>query len=550
MLNPLSTKNTGTYLLPISALLSVIAGVSLWLAAPPRGLWPAALVGIACLWAVVRYAHMRSAFGWGFVAGFTYFYLLFDWAQVAAEMVLSRVALAAIEALFFGVLALLWAGIWRWEKRRASAFAVALALVGSGAAWAGIEELRSSVPFGGLPWGLLGYTLVDSPLAHLAPLGSTELVGAVAVIGAIAAALAVRNALHVHLLRAVLAGLVTVVAVCAPLSVPLTFAQPSEHLPFTEVRAAIVQGNAPRIGTVAAADWSPIVTANHVQAARQLLSQKPELILLPESTSEIDYRTDESARAALTGLAQDAGVPLMLGTQYYYQESEDWLRTNDYVVQYPNGQLPKASDTYSKQHPVPFGEYIPLRSMLSGLAPKLKDISVDMVPGKKPAQLAVKLARGEVRVVVPICFEVAYAGIVSAGITGSATPAALPTFGQAAPESALAPASLLVVPTSNVTFGDSDEAAQQFQITRFRAIENARTAVQVSTMGVSGVARPDGSVVYHTQLFQQDARVLSLPLYDSVTPAAATYSERVIVTYILLALCAVWAVAGWRHQQR
>lgn len=500
-----------------------MAGVSLSAAGAPRSWWPAALIGIAALWWAVRRSTWLRAFACGFVAGCVFFYLHFDWAFTATGLIAARILLAAVEAVFLGIVAALWAGVWRSSRTHRSGLATLAALLASAVIWVGSEVIRSMLPFGGLPWGLLGYLLVDSPLVHMAPLGSTELVGGVGVVCALSGALAVQNALRMHPWRSLKAAFLCVAMLIAPLCVPLS-------APTTgTVNVAIVQGNAPRLGTVPDSSWSTITTNNHVQAARSVASGeqlRPDLIVLPESTSDDDYRVAGYPHTLIMDLAREAGVPLLLGTQRYFAEHGRQMRTNDYVVQYPDAVVPTADDTYSKQHPVPFGEYVPLRAMVEKLTDKVDQISIDMVAGEKPAQLKVQLPGRDVSVAVPICFEVAYSAIVSQGVAG---------------------AELLVVPTSNVTFGDSHEAFQQFAITRFRAIENARSAIQVSTMGTSGVVTPEGRVQYQTNLFEQDARVLPVSLHAQVTLAAKSYQLRTVIVLVGFTVASLWAIAGLRR---
>ncbi|MDD7686451.1 MAG: apolipoprotein N-acyltransferase [Actinomycetaceae bacterium] len=498
-------------------LLSVAAGVGLWAAGAPRSWWVCALIGVALLWFTVYRATWPRAFFWGFVAGFVFFYLHCDWAVTASGLLAARVVLAGIEAVFIGVVTALWAGIWRFRRVHHAGVMTLAALGASALVWVGSEVLRSMLPFGGLPWGLLGYLLVDSPLVHLAPLGSTELVGAAGVVCAISGALAVRNAVTIHPFRTLKAAVLCIAVVLIPLLVPL-------HAPASgQLKVAVVQGNAPHLGSVPDSAWSTITTENQVQAAQSVLKEHPDLFVLPESTSDYDYRVEQYPHDLIMGLARDAGVPLLLGTQRYFTEHGRQLRTNDYVVQYPDGSLPAVEDTYSKQHPVPFGEYVPLRNVVEKLTAKIEEISIDMVAGEKPAQLAVHLPDRDLKVAVPICFEVAYSAIVSQGAASS---------------------ELLVVPTSNVTFGYSSEALEQFAITKFRAIENGRTAIQVSTMGTSGVVTPNGTVQYQTGLFERDARVVTVPLYRHVTPAASSYQLRMVIVLMGSIAASLWGIWG------
>ena len=81
-----------------------------------------------------------------------------------------------------------------------------------------------------------------------------------------------------------------------------------------------------------------------------------------------------------------------------------------------------------------------------------------------------------------ICFEVAYDNLVR--------------------DTVRAGAQLIVVQTNNATFGYTDESVQQLAMSRVRAVESGRAVVHVSTVGVSALIRPDGSVIQHTQLFR------------------------------------------------
>ncbi|HEX5427025.1 MAG TPA: apolipoprotein N-acyltransferase, partial [Pedococcus sp.] len=66
-------------------------------------------------------------------------------------------------------------------------------------------------------------------------------------------------------------------------------------------------------------------------------------------------------------------------------------------------------------------------------------------------------------------------------------------------------------------FGYTAESEQQFAISRIRAIEHGRSVVHVSTVGVSGFIRPDGTYVDKTSLFTQAARLGSPVVRTEVT---------------------------------
>jgi apolipoprotein N-acyltransferase len=108
------------------------------------------------------------------------------------------------------------------------------------------------------------------------------------------------------------------------------------------------------------------------------------------------------------------------------------------------------SQIYSKNHLVPFGEYVPLRSFLANLITRFDQIPNDFVPGEGPGVFDVSgMQVGDV-----ICFEVAYSNHIYETINAGAQ--------------------VITVQTNNATYGNTTQPEQQFAITRFRAIETQR----------------------------------------------------------------------------
>ncbi|MFC5370114.1 apolipoprotein N-acyltransferase [Arcanobacterium bovis] len=489
-----------------ATLLSICAGVALYCAAPPLNWWPLAFLGVACLW-LVSSGGLFTRFCLGTLAGFVYFYLLCDWAALAARTELARLALALSQGVFFGVLLIAWTYSHRGYKdflARKPLAGIFLVATTDSVLWVLVEQCRGMVPFGGMPWGSLGYSLVDSPLVNLSPWGSIQLVDFVAVFCAVLAA----NVICALRARAVFSA---ITALTVPLVVLILPSFIGNAVPGSaSVRIGVVQGNVPDESKLGPGESRAlIVTQHHAQATRKILSQRPDIILWPESASDRDIRQDPEAKNIVDTLMKDSGgVPIMLGTQKYVGDT----RTNDYVAINGDGVV----GTYSKQHPVPFGEYLPFRTTIERIVPEAKKISVDMVPGNSAAQLKVRAGKTDIVAAVPICFEVAYSRIVAQGALG---------------------ANLLVVPTNNASFGRSGEPLQQLAMTRFRAIEHGKSAIQVSTSGTSAVISARGVVRYQTDLFEQSATVIDVPLISTQTVATRTAELLEYLCFALGVLC-------------
>ncbi|MCM2580306.1 apolipoprotein N-acyltransferase, partial [Streptomyces meridianus] len=151
--------------------------------------------------------------------------------------------------------------------------------------------------------------------------------------------------------------------------------------------------------------------------------------------------------------------------------------------------------SYTKQHPVPFGEYVPFRDQLSKVISRLQQVPRDFWPGDRTGVLDAGGARiGDV-----ICFEVAYDEIVH--------------------ETVRAGARALVVQTNNATYGRTGQPDQQLAMSELRAVEHGRAVITAATSGISAVVAPDGTVQQRTEEFTRDVLTARIPLRDDTTLA-------------------------------
>lgn len=496
---------------------SGLTGMLLYAAFAPIAFGPAAIAGIALLAVTTSRRRAAASFLLGWLAGFIFFALLFSWTLEATGEWLPRLALAAVEALYIGATAVGWRLIAlarsRLPRARGSLASAFLSDLACAAVWVAFEQLRGEWPFGGMPWGTLAFSQGETPLLRLAPWGSTQLVGFTVVLIGLLAARAGTYLAGANLFSSSVAALLALAFFVAPVAVP---AQSSAG---EKITVGFAQGEvAPASAPLEWRERALGVTANLARASQAMTPGKIDLLLWPESASDIDIREDPEAREVVDGVAARLGVPILLGTQRYWEDpasgAQDGFsvsrRTNDYVVFTAQGEI---SGAYTKQHPVPFGEYMPYRDFFRQFSAAVDLVSVDMIPGSLPAVLDVPLGERTVRVATPICFEVAYNDISARAVREGAQ--------------------LLVVPTNNASFGHSAESAQQFEMTRFRAVELGRTAIQVSTVGVSGIVEPDGVVHSTTDTRTEESRTATVGLRQGITFAAQFYELIHAGTYLL-----------------
>jgi apolipoprotein N-acyltransferase len=459
-------------------LIATASGAALAVAFPPLGwawITPFAVgaLTLACKGLRVR---TGALVGLGFGVGF--FAVLLQWIRVIG--VDGWVALTLIQAVF---MAGLGAGIVLVTRLRGWPVWVA-------ALWVGVELARGAVPLGGFPWGRLAFALDSTPMAAYASLGGVAFVSfLVALAGNLLAWAAVARASRVPTRAG--AAVAAVALVLGGLLVPLPTAGQGSAV------VAVVQGNVPARG-MEFLGRARTVTRNHLEATEELMRDvaagkvpKPEFVVWPENSTDIDPFADPETRAIVEQAVAAADVPVLVGA-VLNGPGEYYRRTTGVVWDPDTGP----GQTYVKQHPVPFGEYIPFRQLLLPYIDRLQLVGRDTFAGSEPGLM--KIAGYDIAEV--ICFEIAYDGIVG--------------------EVARGDSQMLVVQTNNSTYLGTGQPQQQFAITRLRSIEYGKATLVASPSGISGVISPDGAVVARSREATRQTYVEQVPLRTSPTLAA------------------------------
>jgi apolipoprotein N-acyltransferase len=497
-----------------AALTAAVSGLVGVAAFAPYGLWPLAAVSVAGLSLAVHGRRARTGAWLGYLWGWALFGPLLSWSGVYVGLVWLLLPFA--EAAFIAALgaALTVVGRLRWAP------------LWTTAAWVTEEALRDRLPFGGFPWGRWAFSQADSPLHWYAPLGGAPLVtAAVALAGAgLAAAItaAVQRRVRGVVIGAAVLAVVPLVAVA--LAVPLAPSKPAR----TAV-IALVQGNVPDRGLDFDSRRRQVLD-NHVKQTLALAAEiragrvpRPELVLWPENASDIDPFRNPDARTQIERAVHAVGAPILVGA--ILDGADGNQRINAGILWSPTSG-PGAE--YVKRHPVPFGEYIPLRWLAGKVSSKVDLVPVDMTRGTGNGLVA----GGPMPIGDVICFEVAYDGLVRSSVRAGAQ--------------------LVVVQTNNATFGHTAETYQQLAMSRLRAVETGRTVVQVATSGKSAVIDRSGRVIAESgALFTPDVIVSSVPLSRSTTLATrlGAWPELVLCLVAAGALAAALITARRRRPE-
>jgi apolipoprotein N-acyltransferase len=462
------------------------SGGLLYPAFAPIGWWWLAPLAVAGFTLSTQAAYRgRSAAGrrrpwaaaaWaGFWFGLVFCWTIFRWADVVGFD--AWIILGIVEALYFAPLGAAVASVSR----------VRGAPVWQALLWVAEEFFRDRWPLGGFSWGRLAFSQTDTPLTKIVALGGAPLLSfATALVGAVLAAYAVRL-LAARRLRGVrpetgwaaalrwrsAAGWLGA-ALVLPLVGNLVPLQTTAGKP---IQLAAVQGDVPRTG-LDAYGQAMTVLDNHVKVTEQYAAEvaagklpKPDAVIWPEDSDDVDPYTDPQAYAMVTQAVQSIGVQTLVGAVVVVGQNN--AKELGIVWDPAKGH----GATYAKRHLVPFGEYIPWRAELTKFISELSWVPRDFIPGTAPGVMTV----GGVKIAEVICFEVAYDDMVRSSVLGDG--------------------GVLVVQTNNATYGFTDQPGEQLAISQLRAVETGRPVMIAATSGISGYIDANGRIVAQTQQF-------------------------------------------------
>ncbi|WP_128378131.1 apolipoprotein N-acyltransferase [Streptomyces cavernae] len=496
----------------VPAATAASAGVLLYVSFPPRTLWWLALPAFAVFGWTLRGRSWKAGLGLGYLFGLGFLLPLLVWTGVEVGPV-PWLALVVIEAVF---VALVGAGVAAVSRLPAwPLWAAAL--------WTAGEAARARAPFGGFPWGKIAFGQADGIFLPLAALGGTPVLGFAVVLCGFGLCEVGRLGIELRRSQAVRRGAaaaavltVTVPVVGAFAATPLV----SDKAEDGYATVAAIQGNVPRAGLDFNAQRRAVLDY-HARETERLAAEvragkvaKPDFVLWPENSSDIDPFTNPDARAVINRAARAIGAPISVGGVV----GKDGKLYNEQILWDPESG---PGQTYDKRQIQPFGEFLPLRSMIGAINPAWTEMArQDFTRGTKPGVFSMDGAK----VGLATCYEAAFDWAVRDTVTGGAQ--------------------MISVPSNNATFDRSEMTYQQLAMSRIRAVEHSRTVTVPVTSGVSAMIMPDGRITQRTGMFVADSLVQKVPLRSSQTPATrmGTLPEAALV--LLAAAGLGWAVSS------
>ena len=490
----MNTRRLQKYLIVFGAGLAAVFSFA------PFSLFPLAVLALSLLFWQWQQADDKWQSAWlGFVFGLGLFTGVMGWIYIALHDYgdMSFLPALAASALFISVLAVLptFAGL---AVARIKTDGWTRTVLVMPALWVLLEWLRGLL-FTGFPWLAMGYSQISaSPLTGYAPVLG---VYGVSLAVALSAGLLVvawqakwRKQRSIALLALVLlwgsGAVLRLVEWTKPAGEPIS--------------VALVQGNIPQ--ELKFREEKLVTTLENYR--RLVMQSNAKLIVLPETALPVlREELPQNYLQILGNHARNNGGDLLIGAferdQGRYYNSVFTLGT-------------AASQSYRKNHLVPFGEFIPLRPLLGWFINEVLHIPMSDLARGGDRQQVLHVA-GQ-RVAVQICYE---------DVFGEEVIRYLPE------------ASLLVNVSNDAWYGKSHAAIQHNQISQMRALESGRMMLRATNTGVTSIIDRNGTI---TQMLPQHVEGTLTGLaqgYVGSTPYVSWSNWGILVLAVLMLTAAV-----------
>lgn len=468
-------------------LLSIVSGLLLTASFPPFDLYLLAWVGLVPLLLSLKEQDEKTGFYLGAIAGLAFFIGTVFWVTNSIHFYggIPLLPASLITLLLCAYLALypaLFAAIIVCGKRKCPALLILLAP----AAWTALELARTYV-FSGFPWALLGYS-------QYRVLPMIQIANITGVYGVSFLILLVNIAVADFLMdRKKYRGLIAA-GLLLSLALGYGFIQLREPQGTDGMEVSLIQGNIEQDKK-----WDPLyqadVIAVYKRLTREALTRNPDLIIWPETAVPFFFGGDRPSDRALTqdlrAFVKSNRVPLLFGSPTFEVKPGRvvHLRNSAFFLD-PKGDV---EAVYNKMHLVPFGEYVPLKSVLFFIEKMVQAIG-DFQSGKEYTLMTVRPERpvapvrenpspDGIKLSTVICYEIIFPDLVRKFVYRGAE--------------------VMTTVTNDAWFGRTSAPYQHFAMAVLRAVENRVPVARAANTGISGFIDSNGRILEKSDIFTE-----------------------------------------------
>lgn len=462
----------------ISIFIALIGGSILPLAFAPFGYYWIAIISLSILLLLWIYSTKKQAFLQGLAFGVGFFGFGVSWVYASIHTYGNANVLVAglITGSMVLILSLYPALQGYFLNRVFPENNLQKILLAFPASWVVFEWIRSWF-LSGFPWLILGTSQIDSPLKGFAPIiGASGVSFLVAFTAGLIVALVIRKKIWQRFL-------IIFIALCLWSSGYLLYKINWVHFSGKTFKVSLVQGNIPQ-----EQKWDPKnlgkILGIYAKLTAPVLGNKiivwPEgaIPVFPDEVSTFLKMMSNQARLHKTTIL--SGVPII--------DKKNGRMFNGITA------FGATKGTYLKRHLVPFGEYLPLKSVLSWL-PNYLNIPMSGFSDGPKHQEPIIISGATIAPFV--CYEIAFPYLV------------LSHFPRA---------DLLVTVCDDSWFGKSIAAAQHVEIARVRSLETGRYQLLSTNTGITTIIDEKGKIIAIAPIFKESVLSSDIQIMRGKTP--------------------------------
>ena len=462
---------------------ATIAGLLYFLSFPPYDLWY--LIFPALYLFYYSLLSKEKSFLSGFIFGcVAYGVILLGIQSIGLE---AWIPLTILMGLMYGIFGRLFSYL---NTKSENNFYVLLSAI------AIFDLFRAYFPFGGFPWGFSSTVLLTGPInsplffevplyfKNFGPTGTSLLLQSFTLI--IALGVFIKSKQKNYLKNYIIFSLIIFIIIISNFVISDSqYAQ----IEASELNIAIVQGNSPCPGAKNRCNNERQKIYDSHLTQTQSLDGNFDLVVWPESST--GFNNDPGIHSKVQNEISAEALRL----DSYFLIGGDRPIQKKYFENYgifinKDGEI---TGQYLKQHPVPFGEYIPFRKYLEWIPP-LALVPRDMIRGDSQKIFMVN----DVKISSVISFEGSFQRYIRNSVQDGAE--------------------LVVILTNQASYGESGMSDQFILMSRANAISNGRPIVHAAITGKSAFIDHKGTVISKTELFETGILTEKIEVIQTETP--------------------------------